>query len=85
MDAFKSENLKFKNSMKTKFYDMDKRVNEMKTNVDTETHRLKTKVETQLDEQGKKFDAMIVNTKELIVEAVKGDIEAGNKLATLLR
>jgi uncharacterized protein (DUF1778 family) len=28
MDTFKSENNKFKNSMKTKFYEMDKRVNE---------------------------------------------------------
>jgi hypothetical protein len=50
MDAFKSENLKFKNSMKTKFYDMDKRVNEMRTNVDSEVFRLKSKVESQLDE-----------------------------------
>jgi hypothetical protein len=28
---------------------------------------------------------MISNTKEIIVEAVKGDIEAGQKLAALLR
>lgn len=85
MDSFKSENNKFKNSMKTKFYEMDKRVNDQRVSVDSEVYRLKTKVESQMEEQGIKFNEMIKNTKELIVEAVKGDIEAGNKLATTLR
>jgi len=85
MDTFKSENNKFKNSMKTKFYEMDKRVNEQRVAVDSEIYRLKSKVEASLEEQGIKFNEMIKNTKELIVEAVKGDIEAGNKMATTLR
>lgn len=38
-----------------------------------------------MDEQGIKFNEMISNTKVIIVDAVKGDIEAGNKLATTLR
>jgi len=45
MDQFRSDNFKFKGSMKTKFYDIEKRFNEVKTQVDTEVHRLKTKVE----------------------------------------
>jgi FKBP-type peptidyl-prolyl cis-trans isomerase (trigger factor) len=53
--------------------------------VDSEIYRLKSKVEAQLEEQGIKFNEMIKNTKELIVDAVKGDIEAGNKLAAILR
>ena len=46
MDSFKSENIKFKNSLKTKFYEMDKRVSEIKIGVDSEVYRLKTKVES---------------------------------------
>lgn len=45
MDTFRTENFKFKNNMKTKFYDMDKRFNDIKATVDTEVYRLKSKVE----------------------------------------
>ncbi len=51
MDTFRSENFKFKTNMKQKFYDIEKRFNETKTVVDSEIYRLKTKVETQLEEQ----------------------------------
>lgn len=56
MDTFRNENVKFKNNMKQKFYDIERRFNEVKTGVDTEVYRLKNKVEGQLDDQGKRFE-----------------------------
>ena len=46
MDSFRSENFKFKTNMKQKFYDIEKSFNETKTIVDTDLHRLRTKVES---------------------------------------
>ena len=63
MDAFKSENFKFKTNMKQKFYDSEKRFNENKVVVETELHRLKKKVETQIEEQQKEFSVTIANCK----------------------
>jgi hypothetical protein len=63
MDAFKSENFKFKTSMKQKFYDGEKRFNENKVVVETELHRLKRKVETQIEEQQAEFNKTISECK----------------------
>ena len=67
MDAFKSENFKFKTSMKQKFYDGEKRFNENKVVVETELHRLKRKVETQIEEQQTEFNKTISECKVSLV------------------
>jgi hypothetical protein len=48
MGANKDEITKFKNTMKQKFYDIERRFNETKVGVDTDIYRIKTKVDEQL-------------------------------------
>lgn len=85
MDSFRSENFKFKTNMKQKFYDIEKSFNETKTIVDTDLHRLRTKVESQIEEQQSNFEITITNCKDTIIEAVQNDIAVGTKQSKLLR
>ena len=78
MDSFRNENIKFKNNMKQKFYDIERRFNETKTGIDTDNHRIKVRVDEQLQDQSRKFEEAVMNSKELVINSVKGDIEFGN-------
>jgi hypothetical protein len=85
MDSFRNENIKFKNNMKQKFYDIERRFNETKTGIDTDNHRIKVRVDEQLQDQSRKFEEAVMNSKELVINSVKGDIEFGNQKAEMLR
>ena len=85
MGANKDEITKFKNTMKQKFYDIERRFNETKVGVDNDIYRIKTKVDEQLLEQKKSFEHVVVNCKDLVVENVKGDIAAGEHMIVILR
>ena len=75
----------FKNNMKEKFYEMDRRFNETKTTVDSTIYRVKANVEKQMAEQKASFDYVVVNCKDLVVESMKGDIKAGEHMIKILR
>ncbi len=71
--------------MKQKFYDIERRFNETKTGIDTDNHRIKVRVDEQLQDQSRKFEEAVLNSKELVINSVKGDIDFGNKKAEMLR
>jgi hypothetical protein len=42
-------------------------------------------VDEQLQDQSRKFEEAVLNSKELVINSVKGDIDFGNKKAEMLR
>jgi hypothetical protein len=61
MDAFRQENVKFKQYVKERMYEIERKMNEAKVQQETEVYRLRTKTEEQLEGQQRVFDKALAN------------------------